>query len=244
MTGKQKELLSAWAKKFHAKSFIAGDPVSFPRRYSRRRDIEISALLTAFLSFGNRAQILKTAEKLDAMMHGRPYEYLMSRAWEKDFSKGDPKCFYRMISRGEMREIFRKIFLLCDKYGSLENAVCAARKHPEMTPMECLCDALGVSAKSPQKKLNMFLRWMIRRNSPVDFGIWRKFSPAELIIPLDTHVLHVSRELGLTRSRSYSLSTAKEITRALAEIFPGDPCLGDFALFGAGVSHISAQSGR
>ncbi|MCD8284212.1 MAG: TIGR02757 family protein [Opitutae bacterium] len=257
MNEMQKKKLAEWAQKFHTKEFVAGDPVSFPHRYSRRDDIEISGFLTAFLSFGNRAQILKAAEKLDAGMRGSPSEYLRSRRWEKDFAAGDPACFYRMISRGKMHDLFRQIFGIFDGCGNLENAVVAERNrrqeaattNPDSTtnppatispattnPMACLCGVLGVSAQSPQKKLNMFLRWMIRRNSPVDFGIWQSFSPAELIIPLDTHVLHVAQQLGLTTSLSYSLSTAKKITAALAEIFPNDPCLGDFALFGAGVN--------
>lgn len=83
----------------------------------------------------------------------------------------------------------------------------------------------------------MFLRWMIRRDSTVDFGIWRRMSPADLIIPLDTHVCRVAFLLGLTGKPSFSLSAARCITQSLAEVFPGDPCLGDFALFGYGVNH-------
>lgn len=83
----------------------------------------------------------------------------------------------------------------------------------------------------------MFLRWMIRRDSAVDFGIWRRMSPADLIIPLDTHVCRVAFLLGLINKPSFSLSAARCITQALAEVFPGDPCLGDFALFGYGVNH-------
>lgn len=78
---------------------------------------------------------------------------------------------------------------------------------------------------------------MIRRDSAVDFGIWRRMSPADLIIPLDTHVCRVAFLLELTDKPSFSLSAARCITEALAEVFPGDPCLGDFALFGYGVNH-------
>ncbi len=77
------------------------------------------------------------------------------------------------------------------------------------TPMQRLCRLFGVSDKAPQKKLNMFLRWMIRRDSEVDFGIWRNFSPCELIIPLDTHVSEMAFRLGLTRSKSYTLNNAR-----------------------------------
>ena len=106
------------------------------------------------------------------------------------------------------------------------------------TPMQRLCRLFGVSDKAPQKKLNMFLRWMIRRDSEVDVGIWRNFSPCELIIPLDTHVSEMAFRLELTRSKSYTLNNARTITAALAEVFPEDPCLGDFALFGYGINEL------
>ena len=98
--------------------------------------------------------------------------------------------------------------------------------------MEKLCSFLEVSAKSPQKKLNMFLRWMIRRDSAVDFGIWKSFDRKELIVPLDTHVCRVAHYFKLTDTETFSLKNARQITAALAEVFPDDPCLGDFALFG------------
>ena len=84
----------------------------------------------------------------------------------------------------------------------------------------------------------MFLRWMVRADGIVDLGIWRAtISPGQLLIPLDTHVRRVASRLGLTSRKSASLATAREITDALAALFPGDPCLGDFALFGYGINH-------
>ena len=83
----------------------------------------------------------------------------------------------------------------------------------------------------------MFLRWMIRRDGIVDLGIWQKFSPGDLIIPLDTHVCRMAYTLGLTQSKSYTLSNTKTITNKLKEVFYDDPCKGDFALFGYGVEN-------
>jgi len=85
--------------------------------------------------------------------------------------------------------------------------------------------------------LNMFLRWMIRKGSEVDFGIWESFDCRDLIIPLDTHVCRVARLLELTETETFSLKNAQRITAALAEVFPDDPCYGDFALFGYGVNN-------
>ena len=115
---------------------------------------------------------------------------------------------------------------------SLEEAL---KTYPGI-PMEKLCAFLEVSAKSPQKKLNMFLRWMIRRDSEVDLGIWESFDRRDLIVPLDTHVCRVAHYFKLTDTETFSLKNARQITTALAEVFPDDPCLGDFALFGLGVN--------
>ena len=82
---------------------------------------------------------------------------------------------------------------------------------------------------------------MIRPQGPVDFGIWQSFSPSELLIPLDTHVCRIACDLGLIPKPTFSLRNARFITEALAEVFPGDPCLGDFALFGYGVSHTGKK---
>ena len=87
-----------------------------------------------------------------------------------------------------------------------------------------------------QKKLNMFLRWMIRRDSEVDLGVWESFDRKDLIVPLDTHVCRVAYYFKLTDTETFSLKNARRITAALAEVFPDDPCLGDFALFGLGVN--------
>ena len=86
--------------------------------------------------------------------------------------------------------------------------------------------------------MNMFLRWMIRKESEVDFGIWESFDRRDLLIPLDTHVCRVARLLGLTDTETFSLKNVRNITSALAEVFPDDPCLGDFALFGCGVNGV------
>ena len=233
MTDETKALLEAWAARYQAPAFILSDPVQFPHRYRRKQDIEISGLLTAILSFGNRKMIIRKAEELDALMRPSPYDYLLSGRWRADFPKDDGSSFYRMLSYAAMHGYWEKLFQAYRCYADLEEALLS---FPGL-PMERLCAFLSVSPKSPQKKLNMFLRWMVRRDSVVDFGLWRSFSPADLLIPLDTHVCRVAYLLGLTDSQTFSLKNARRITQALAELFPGDPCYGDFALFGYGVNH-------
>ena len=218
---------------YHRADFIQSDPVQFPHRYTLKQDIEVSGLLTAIMSFGNRKQILKKADELHGLMGDSPYQYVLSRQWERDFPSGATGSFYRMLSHADFYGYFQRLYIAYTQFESLEEAL---KTYPGI-PMEKLCAFLEVSAKSPQKKLNMFLRWMIRTGSPVDFGIWPTMSASQLVIPLDTHVCRVAYQLGLTESASFSLNNAKKITAALEKVFPGDPCLGDFALFGYGVNH-------
>lgn len=233
MDNKIKNILLQCAEKYETHDFIGDDPVQFPHRYTDHKDIEISGLLTAIMSFGNRKQIIKKANILHKEMGSSPYRYVMSREWEKTFRADDKSSFYRMLSHADFNSYFRTLY---DVYTNYENLEQSLLSQDFGTPMDRLCKLMNVSNKSPQKKLNMFLRWMIRQNSLVDFGIWKQFKASELIIPMDVHVCNVSYLLGLTSTQTFSLSNAKRITQALNEIFPDDPCKGDFALFGIGVN--------
>ena len=217
---------------YHRADFIQSDPVQFPHRYTLKQDIEVSGLLTAIMSFGNRKQILKKADELHGLMGDSPYQYVLSCQWEKDFPSGATNSFYRMLSYADFYGYFRRLYIAYTQFESLEEALML---YPGI-PMEKLCAFLEVSAKSPQKKLNMFLRWMIRRASEVDLGIWERFDRRDLIVPLDTHVCRVAHYFKLTDTETFSLKNARQITAALATVFPDDPCLGDFALFGLGVN--------
>ena len=217
---------------YHRADFIQSDPVQFPHRYTLKQDIEVSGLLTAIMSFGNRKQILKQADELHGLMGDSPYQYVLSCQWEKDFPSGATNSFYRMLSYADFYGYFRRLYTAYTQFESLEEALML---YPGI-PMEKLCAFLEVSAKSPQKKLNMFLRWMIRRDSEVDLGIWESFDRRDLIVPLDTHVCRVAHYFKLTDTETFSLKNARQITVALATVFPDDPCLGDFALFGLGVN--------
>ena len=216
MTEKTRLQLLAWAREYHCAAFIQGDPVQFPHRYTQKQDIEVSGLLTAIMSFGNRKQILKKADGLHGLMGASPYRYVLSCRWKEDFLPTDRSSFYRMLSHADFYTYFARLHAAYTRFDSLEDALSV---YPG-TPMEKLCAFLEVSAKSPQKKLNMFLRWMIRKESEVDF------------------VCRVAYLLGLTDTETFSLKNARNITEALAEVFPDDPCLGDFALFGSGVNGV------
>lgn len=158
MTEEIKRQLWEWAAAYHCAGFIQNDPVQFPHRYERRQDIEISGLLTAIMSFGNRKQILKKADELHRLMGVSPHQYVLSCQWKKDFPATDRSSFYRMLSYADFHSYFRRLHAAYSAFDSLEDALCTYAGNP----MERLC-AFGSLGKSPQKKLNMFLRWMIRK---------------------------------------------------------------------------------
>ena len=215
---------------YHRADFIQSDPVQFPHRYTLKQDIEVSGLLTAIMSFGNRKQILKKAEELHGLMGDSPYQYVLSRQWEGDFPPGATGSFYRMLSHADFYGYFQRLYIAYTQFESLEEAL---KTYPGI-PMEKLCAFLEVSAKSPQKKLNMFLRWMIRHDGEVDFGLWKDIPTSALLIPLDLHTGNVSRQLGLLTRNQNDRKAVEELTARLREMDPVDPIRYDFSLFGLG----------
>lgn len=205
----------------------------------QKKDIEVSAFLTAWISWGNRRQIIRTAEHLDtAIFRSRPFHYLMSGEWTQFI--GDNACFYRTQRNNDFALLMQRLQKVYYDYKDLESAVredanngmdYAASLSRRFHGITGIADA---GKGSPCKRLWFFLRWMVRTDGIVDLGIWRTLSPENLIIPLDTHVFHTARELGLTTRRTADMRTALEITRRLKTVFPTDPALGDFALFGFG----------
>ncbi len=242
MDKKTISLLREWAETYNTESFIKDDPVQFPHRFTEKRDIEISAFLTAWISYGRRAHILRKAEELHRMMGESPYEFI--RTGETSFASlwNRPVCcrdtFYRFYTYADLHLLCCRLKEIYDTFESLEDAMKAAGpcENPVIRLQELFTGIHGIpvlGGTSACKRLAMFLRWMVRRDGVVDFGIWKEaVHPRQLIIPLDTHVHQVSLRLGLTGQKTATLRTAREITDALAKVFPDDPCLGDFALFG------------
>lgn len=248
------------AKKYNTKDFIARDPVGFAHRYKEKRDIEIAAFWAQWLAYGRRENFLSVLDNL-AKEIVSPYSYIAN----KDFEgfKGKDDCLYRFYKQGDfydLCEALYKIYFDCEKsYPDMESAlsdIVAQRRCLVKVPKEarvagyerfctvltaiqsCFSDVKGVPVglNSACKRLCMFLRWMVRRDNIVDFGLWNILEPCELIVPVDVHVFRQSKELGLTNRKSADFKTAIEISSKLREIFPSDPLLGDFALFGYGVN--------
>jgi TIGR02757 family protein len=173
-------------------------------------------------------------------MGGSPYEWVLSgRYWElvSDVPAGKRDTFYRFYTHSDLCALCDRLKEIYQRYDSLEDALAASSYPNPVFKLQDLFSGINgipvMGGTSACKRLAMFLRWMVRTDGIVDFGIWQTvFHPRQLIIPLDTHVHQISLELGLTQQRTATLKTALEITEALSHIFPDDPCLGDFALFG------------
>lgn len=230
-----KEKLIAWAKKYNIPSFIDKDPIKFPRKY---RDVqvnaEISGLLTALISFGRREQIIKKAEELDNMFKGNPLHWITNCEYLDDIPCNN-KSFYRTITNIRMRFWCNVIRGMITEYGTIENYLLSCNIHGDELH-GALSILLGFSLKSANKRIAMFLRWMVRDDGIVDLGLWKGVDKKDLIIPLDTHVHRIALELGITKRKTTDIKTAQEITDYFKTIWPDDPCLGDFVLFGYGIN--------
>jgi uncharacterized protein (TIGR02757 family) len=244
------ENLKRWAEQYETAEFVKNDPVQIPRRYDSRVNIEISAFVTAWIAWGNRKQIIKKADFIDReIFKGAPYHYIVGTdtqgtAPEWKQYKGSKENFYRTFTYADFHDLCARLF---DVYSKFENMEKALQAQPGGRPLEQLQRLFGdvkgvpdMETKSGCKRLCMFLRWMCRHGSPVDFGLWTICDPRNLIIPLDTHVHKQALRLGLVKRRTPDLRTAIEITDRFAEIFPDDPTKGDFALFGYGVNKGTA----
>ena len=245
------ENLKRWAEQYETADFINADPVQIPHRYDSRVNIEISAFVTAWIAWGNRKQIIKKADFIDReIFKGEPYHYIVGNTVERgnrpewEQYKGSTDCLYRTFTFGDFHDLCARLY---DVYTSAENMEAAIKKAHETngeTALATLQSLFGsvngipdFETQSACKRLCLFLRWMCRKGSPVDFGLWDVCDPRNLIIPLDTHVHKQAIRLGLTKRRMPDLCTAIEITDRFAEIFPDDPTKGDFALFGYGVNN-------
>lgn len=247
-----KDLLDQKVLLYNTPAFITGDPVSVPHLFTLKQDIEISAFLSAAIAWGNRKTIVSNALKLMQMMDNAPYDFIMHTG------SGDLRPFLRFVHRtfnGDDCLFFltslRRIYL---RHGSLEplfstmNHHGAAHAIKQFRDIFLSTDHLKRSEKhlpdpytgSAAKRMNLFLRWMVRRDDRgVDFGIWKSIDPANLVCPLDIHSGRTARKLGLLRRRQNDWKAATELTENLRMFDPADPVKYDFALFGMGVGGVT-----
>ncbi len=241
-----KEFLDEKVNQYNNPRFIESDPIQIPHQYRDKEDIEISAFLTATISWGNRKMIIQNAQKLMNLMGNSPYDYIMEwkpREMEsfvhRTFNATDLSFFMEALQHiykvhGGLESVFSKYV----EPESVQNSIHHFKRHffeighPERTQKHISDPSKGSAAK----RINMFLRWMVRNdNAGVDFGIWNKISPSILSCPLDVHSGNVARKLGLLNRKQNDAKALKELDAKLREMDPSDPVKYDFALFGLGV---------
>ena len=224
--------MTGWAEEYNDPKYFQEDPIIFPTGFARRlengeatlADVEISALLAAHLAWGRRAMIVRDCGRMFDEMCWKPYEYVMNGEY-----RNENASLHRTIKWSEFAEICRRLKELYTLYGTLENL--------SDTDIRCMVFGQKEDRKAPNKKISMLRRWLVRDDGKVDLGVWKNSDKKKLILPLDVHVYEQATALGLTQRRQKDIVTAHEITDAFREIWPEDPCKGDFALFGYGVTH-------
>ncbi len=246
MTIELKSKLRELAQKYETASFVEADPSQFIRWYNRLEDIEPACFIAAMLSFGSRKQFIPKIRYIFELADkaGGIAAWLKRGQYKKDFECSDCK-FYRFYSYSDMLELFSALERILQEYNTLGNAVKAfCSDYGDILPsvlhfFQIHFETAKIVPKgktSANKRIFMFLRWMVRQNSPVDIGLWDWFPPSQLIIPLDVHVLQEAKKLNLIpQNAPASFNTACLLTAQLQKIWPDDPCKGDFALFGLGV---------
>lgn len=245
-----KHFLDAKVALYNQPSFIDKDPISIPHAFTKKQDIEISGLFAAVLAWGNRTTIINNCKRLIGWMDNSPHEFILHH---KDT---DLKPFlhfaHRTFNTTDLLYFLHFLQYHYRQHNSLEDAFVPAKQYREENVQQALIhfhnyffsiehpERTRKHISSPQrnsacKRLNMYLRWMVRNDRKgVDFGIWNKIKSSQLICPLDVHVARVAERLGLIDDIRSNWSNALELTRRLKELNPADPAIYDFALFGLG----------
>ncbi len=250
-----KQLLDQKVKQYNHIDFIEKDPISIPHLYTKQQDIEIAAFFAAIFAWGNRTTIIQKSKELLERMDNAPFEYCTQHQ-AKDLKKLigfahrtfndwdllyciaffkyhyakqkslETAFFMDQHSGKKVKTVAAGLVNFKNYFFSLEDAPYRTKKHIASPENGSTC-----------KRLNMFLRWMVRKDQHgVDFGLWKTISPADLIIPIDVHVARVSKSLGLISRPQIDWLTALELTEYCRTLDARDPVKYDFALFSLGVT--------
>ena len=251
MSPETRRLLVRLADRYETSAFLEGDPSVFMHRVKGDANREATAFVASALSFGSRPQFLRRVDELLDLADGDMDRWIRTGAFAREFAADDSRCFYRFFTRSSMNRFFEAYRRLMDAFGTLGGYVRKEAGGDAYKAVAAICrwfadhDGGGVipkDATSACKRVCMFLRWMVRKDSPVDIGLWADIIDRRtLTIPLDTHVVQEAVALGLLKSPCASMCAARRLTAALEEAFPDDPCRGDFALFGYGVDKASKE---
>jgi uncharacterized protein (TIGR02757 family) len=244
--------LNAKVKEYNTTHFIKADPISIPHRFSRKEDIEIAGFFAALFAWGNRTIIINKCTDLLQRMDNAPYDFIMN---SRDSDMKSMLHFkHRTFNATDLLFLLHFFKHHYAASSSLEDAFTLSWKEDDQTVEEALNGfyqyvfnvpyvsertkkhIASPSKNSTCKRLNMFLRWMVRQDkNGVDFGIWNKIKPSQLVCPVDLHVARVARNFKLIQRKATDWKTALELTERLRQFDPVDPAKYDFALFGLGV---------
>jgi uncharacterized protein (TIGR02757 family) len=245
--GELKTFLDMQVEYYNRPEFIATDPVQIPHRFTLAQDIEISGFIAATLAWGQRKTIISKSSELMHLMDYHPYDFLL-HAGIKDYARFEGFCHRTFnatdtlyflqalkniyLKHGGLRKVFETGFMINHNAAI---AIACFREfffeldHPARTRKHVPDVMKGAAAK----RLNMFLRWMVRRDKGgIDFGLWKNISPAWLKIPLDLHTAKTARSLELLKRKQNDWKAVCELTDNLSEFDAGDPVKYDYALFG------------
>lgn len=250
MTHKElKEFLDVKVDQYNLPYFLESDPIQVPHKFSVKEDIEISAFLTATIAWGNRKSIINNAHKMMSLLDYAPLDFVQNHTdsdldnlqdfVHRTFNGIDFSFFIRSLKNiYERHDGLENVFAAKASKDSVQYSISEFKKvffeipYPLRTTKH-ISDPLKGSAA---KRINMFLRWMVRDASTgVDFGIWNKISPAQLSCPLDVHSGNVARKLKLLKRKQNDAKALAELDASLRKLDPFDPVKYDFALFGLGI---------
>lgn len=252
---KTKYLLDKAVEEYNRFEFIENDPIQIPHRFVKKEDIEISAFLSASIAWGNRKMIIKNAFRLMELLDNMPYESLIDTVFLEERSQEIKSFVHRTFNGNDCLYFFQSLQNIYLNHGGLEevftdgfrqtNSIYGALHHFRNIFLELPHEKRvekhlsNVMANSSAKRLNMFLRWMVRRDeNGVDFGLWQDIPMAALMLPLDIHTGNISRQLGLLTRKQNDWKAVEEVMANLRQFDADDPVKYDYALFGLGINGV------
>lgn len=245
----RKTFLDEKAAYYEHPRFITTDPIQVPHRFDKKEDIEIAAFLTATIAWGNRKSIINNSNKMMELLWNAPHDFVLHHTQtdleplqhfvHRTFNGIDLQYFIKSLQHiYTNHQGLEAVFAASIQANSTQAAIHHFKNiffelpHPARTTKH-ISDPMKNSAA---KRLNMFLRWMVRSpEKGVDFGIWKRISPSQLSCPLDVHSGNVARKLGLLKRKQNDAKALAELDAALRKLDAKDPVKYDFALFGLGV---------
>ncbi|WP_127136597.1 TIGR02757 family protein [Flagellimonas oceanensis] len=244
-----KEFLDVKVSEYNHPKFLEDDPLQIPHLFTQKADIEISAFLTATIAWGNRKSIINNATKLMGLMGNTPHDFVMNHS-EDDLERFSP-FVHRTFNSIDLGYFITSLQNIYENHGGLEAVFTEHQTKDSMQPAISRFKELffelphqsrtqkhvsDPNKGSAAKRINMFLRWMVRDNSTgVDFGLWKDIDTAKLSCPLDVHSGNVARKLKLLKRKQNDAKALQELDKNLRKLDATDPVKYDFALFGLGV---------